>query len=74
MPYSLNAVTCPNCDSQKIERIHRSKLEKLMLRNPKLLCHSCNKKFFKKISRDIIFGGRLQLRKEIQTSSHFIHR
>jgi transposase-like protein len=74
MRYSLNAVTCPNCDSQKIERIHRSKLEKLMLRNPKFLCHSCNKKFFEKISRYIVFGGRLHLGREIQTRSHFIHR
>jgi ribosomal protein L37AE/L43A len=74
MRYSLNAVTCPSCDSQKIERIHRSRLEKLMLRNPKFLCHSCNKKFFEKISPGILFSGRLDLGREIQTRSHFTQR
>ncbi len=59
MAYAFNAITCPNCDSQKIERIHRSRLEKLMLRKPKFLCRSCKRKFFKKISREIIFGQRL---------------
>ena len=50
MPYLLNQVTCPNCGSRNVERIHRSRLEKMVLRNPKFLCHKCNQKFFKKIS------------------------
>ncbi len=74
MPYPLNSVTCPECDSHRIERIHRSTLEKLMVRKPKFLCRSCDKKFFKKISGDILFGERSHLGRGIQARGHFIHR
>jgi len=52
--YSRYQMNCPSCDSQDIERIHRSRLEKICRRNPKFLCLRCKQKFFRKIDSEKI--------------------
>jgi len=50
--YHRYQMNCPSCDSQDIERIHRSRLEKILRRNPKFLCLRCKQKFFRKIDAE----------------------
>ena len=52
--YRRYQMNCPSCDSQDIERIHRSRLEKILRRKPKFLCLRCKQKFFRKIDAELL--------------------
>jgi hypothetical protein len=56
--YRRYQMSCPGCDSQDIERIHRSRLEKIMRRKPKFLCLRCKQKFFRKIEAEKLQATR----------------
>ena len=49
--YSRYQMNCPSCDSRDVERIHRSRLEKICRRHPKFLCLRCKQKFFRKLDK-----------------------
>ena len=49
MLYGPSEIKCPVCHCQNVERIHRSRFEKICRRSPKFRCYRCSRNFFRKI-------------------------